>query len=243
VSYLGVIRDITRKKRAEKQLLQAEKLSMTGKIARSIAHEVRNPLTNLSLALEQLKDEVDNTDDADLYFDIIKRNAGRISKLIDDLMNSSKTREMKLEPVELDKVVNEALQLVKDRLKLKNIKLKTDLEQVNQKLNLDSEQIRNALLNLFINAIEAMEPDKGVLEISTAFNDDEAKIEVRDNGKGIPEKHLNSLFEPFFSNKEKGSGLGLVSVQNIVNAHKGNIDVSSEMGKGTTFTIYIPIKV
>lgn len=236
--YQGILRDISLRKRAEKELLMAEKLSMTGKIARSIAHEVRNPLTNLNLALEQLRDEIpEDNETAELYADIIKRNANRIEQLISEMLNSSKQKQLQLRTISLNDIVKEAIKLSRDRIRLSGIKLETNIEENIPQLNLDAELLRNALLNIIINAIEAMEQNQGVLKISTYQNDDHVCVSIRDNGKGISKEHLENLFDPFYTDKKSGMGLGLTSVQNIIHSHKGSIDVDSELGKGTTFVI------
>lgn len=234
--YLAVIRDMTRRKNAEKELLQVEKLSMTGKIARSIAHEIRNPLTNLSLALEQLKDEVPEEVDADLYFDIIKRNAERINGLITDLLNSSKPKALNLVKTSLNDVILSSIELIKDRINLKEMQLDINLSKEIPDLHLDKDQLKTALLNLLINAIEAMKDGEGTLEISS-WQEENIYLSVKDNGKGISEEHMKMLFEPFFSGKRSGTGLGLLSVQNILHSHNAKINVESELGKGTSFTI------
>lgn len=240
--FLGVIHDITKRRQADRELIQAEKLSMTGKIARTIAHEVRNPLTNLSLALEQLKDEVPvEIEDAALYFNIIERNTSRIGKLITDLLNSSKPKELKLVRQSLNDQVKEAVKLVKDRIKLMNISLEQNYAQNLPDIPIDTDQLKVALLNLLINAIEAMKPDVGVLKVSTEIMNDTVTIEVKDNGKGISEEDQERLFEPFFTSKNEGTGLGLTTVQNIIHGHKGYISMSSKLGEGTSFVIKLKI--
>lgn len=235
---LGVIFDMTTRKRAERELVVAEKLSMTGKIARTIAHEVRNPLTNLSLALDQLKDEVpDEIEDAALYFEIIERNATRIGALISDLLSSSKPRDLKLVPLSLNEAVKSSLKLVDDRLKLKDISLVEDYSTDLPNLSIDQEQLSMALLNLYVNAIEAMKIGEGELLISTYREEDRIVLSISDNGEGIPDKHLPQLFEPFFSAKKEGTGLGLTAVQNIIRSHNASIIVESEVGVGTAFYI------
>ncbi|KYG83425.1 PAS domain-containing sensor histidine kinase [Roseivirga echinicomitans] len=236
--YQGIIKDITRKKMSERELIWAEKLSMTGKIARSIAHEVRNPLTNLSLALEQLKDEIPaEVKEADLYIDIIERNSKRIGNLITELLESSKPKSLKLTKSLLNEVVEDTLDLVKDRLKLQGMKLEEDYDPSIPLIPLDSDQMKTALVNLFVNAIEAMKPDKGVLSIKTYLEDGTIFLEVADNGIGISDENIDSLFEPFFTAKTGGMGLGLTSVQNIIKSHTGQISASSVVGEGTVFQI------
>lgn len=241
-SYIGVIRDMTKRRQADKELVQAEKLSMTGKIARTIAHEVRNPLTNLTLALEQLKDEIpEDVEDADLYLSIIKRNSDRIGQLITDLLNSSKPKDLKLVKQPLNAVVDQSISLVRDRLKLQNMTLSEKLDDALPDIALDADQMNIALLNLFINAIEAMKPDKGELKVTTMLEGDRVEVYVSDNGKGLSKEDMSKLFEPFFTGKTEGTGLGLTTVQNIVRSHNGNIHAESEVGKGTTFKISFPV--
>jgi PAS domain S-box-containing protein len=238
INYLGVIRDITLRRQVEEDILVAEKLSMTGKIARTIGHEIRNPLTNLSLALEQLRDEIpDDMQDAELYLNIIERNSKRIGKLITDLLNSSKPKELRLEMQSIKNLIAEVLWLVNDRLNLQNMKLMESYPEGDVMVPLDKDQFKIALLNLFINAIEAMKPDHGVLKVSLNVDDDVLTIKIEDNGSGIPDKDIKHLFEPFFTAKKKGSGLGLTTVQNIIHGHKGKIEVESQINQGTIFII------
>ncbi len=240
--YQGIVRDVTDQKRAQHELLIAEKLSMTGKIARSIAHEVRNPLTNLGLALEQLKDELPPNDPATmLYTDIIHRNVGRIGQLITEMLNSSKARDLNRQMQPLSAVVRATLALVTDRLKLKSMTLITDFADDNCPAPLDSDQLKTALLNIMVNAVEAMEPGRGVLTVETHCTDDNRVcVMINDNGSGISDENRQRLFDPFFTAKSGGMGLGLTATQNIVNSHKGSIEVESKVGEGTTFRLLFP---
>ena len=242
--YLGVIRDMSRRKQAERQILRAEKLSMTGKLARTIAHEVRNPLTNITLALEQLQDEVEGkVEDADLYIDMIRRNAERVGNLITDLLNSSKPKEVTLKQQSLQVVVGEALALVMDRINLQEMTAKEEYDKDLPLLPLDKDLLKVALVNLFINAIEAMRPEEGMLHVSTSRNESHIVLSIADNGIGIPPENINQLFEPFFTAKKEGTGLGLTTVSNIIHSHGGHIDVQSQQGEGTTFSLFFPLPV
>ena len=242
VWYQGIVRDITEQKKAQQELIIAEKLTMTGKLARSIAHEVRNPLTNLSLALDQLHEELaDRQEETQLYTDIIGRNVERISTLITDMLNSSKPRELDRKPQDLNEVVRDTLGFVTDRIKLKQMQLTTHYSTDNCIALLDSEQVRMALGNILINAVEAMEPGRGKLWINTLCIDDtQVGVVIRDNGSGIAPENIQRLFDPFFTGKQSGMGLGLTATQNIVTSHRGQIEVDSQMGQGTTFRITFP---
>jgi len=235
--YQGVIHDRTDKKRAERELLVAEKLATTGQMARSIAHEVRNPLTNLHLALEQLKDEIED-ESVDLYLDIIQRNAERIGQLVTDMMSSSKPKPLNKQQISINKLLDETLQKTQDRFQLRGIKLQKDFETEIANFQGDEEQLKTAFLNIIINAIEAMEENKGKLQVATYVEDSHIVTEIKDNGRGISEEKINRLFDPFFTAKKGGMGLGLTSTKNILNNHDARLEVESEEGKGTTFYVY-----
>lgn len=245
--YQGIIHDISVRKRAEQELIMAEKYSMSGKIARSIAHEVRNPLTNLNLALEQLKEEVGEENEmVELYSEIIKRNADRIDQLITELLSSSKPKQLTLSEENLNTTVQETIDLTLDRINLKKMKLIQGYDDDLPTLKLDKDKFKMAILNILINAIEAMEEEKGVLEVKTFMEDDNAVLIIKDNGKGIPKDDLTKLFDPFFTGKKSGMGLGLTTTQNIIKSHEGKIYVDSTVGEGTTFKIILqtnPVKI
>ena len=240
--YQGIVRDVTEQKRAQQELITAEKLTMTGKIARSIAHEVRNPLTNLSLALDQLKDELMSNDEyINMLTDIIRRNVDRIGQLVTEMLNSSKPRDLDRREQDLNEVVLDTLKLVRDRLKLKSMKLVTDFEPNGCIALIDREQVKTALINILINAVEAMEPEKGILTVRTRCTDDNRMtVFIEDNGSGISDENRRRLFDPFFTGKAAGMGLGLTATQNIVASHRGTIDVDSQLGHGTSFRISFP---
>lgn len=241
--FQGIIHDLTVRKKAERELLMAEKLSMTGKIARSIAHEVRNPLTNLNLALEQLKEEINTEAETDtaLFIDIIHRNASRIEQLISEMLNSSRPGELNLQKVQPAVLIEETLQLSIDRIQLREIRLEKKVKNELPYIYVDPEKLKMAFLNIIINAIEAMETEEGRLLIEADTEGAHLVVQFTDNGKGIAQEEVDKLFDPFYTGKKGGMGLGLTSVQNILQSHKAGIEVRSKPGEGTTFAIYIPV--
>jgi PAS domain S-box-containing protein len=240
--YQGIIHDLTLRKKAEKDMLLAERLSMTGKIARTIAHEVRNPLTNLTLALDQLKDEIPDKNEAVLlYSDIIERNANRIEQLIGEMLNSSRPKELDLGLIPLEDVIEETLGMAIDRINLSQIRLEKNIQKDLPKLLADKEKLKIALLNIVINAVEAMKPSKGILKVEARMVDGVAFVCISDNGKGIDLEDMEKLFDPFYTNKEGGMGLGLTSTKNILNSHSATIEVKSKINEGTTFCIYFKL--
>jgi PAS domain S-box-containing protein len=236
----GLLHDITELKKAEKATLQAEKLAATGRLVQTLAHEVRNPLNNINLSLEQLHHEIQQNDDVEIYMEIIQRNSKRISDIITELLNSSRPAEMSLENKPLQVIMDESISASLDRITLQKVKL--DINYIPQPafVKADSEKLKLAFLNILINAVEAMEEDKGVLSISIQSDKINHIVKIRDNGSGIAEENMSKLFEPYFTSKRNGLGLGLAATLNILQSHKGRIEVASELGKGSEFTITFP---
>ncbi len=236
----GLLHDITELKKAEKATLQAEKLAATGRLVQTLAHEVRNPLNNINLSLEQLHHEVKDVDDAEMYMEIIQRNSKRISDIITELLNTSRPAEMSLHSKPLQVILDESVAAALDRITLQKVKLHINYTKSPAYVKADAEKLKLAFLNILINAVEAMEEEKGCLEISIESDKDSHIVKIRDNGSGITEENLSKLFEPYFTSKRNGLGLGLAATLNILQAHKGRIEVTSELNKGSQFTITFP---
>lgn len=239
MGYQGIIKDITAIKQTEAELRNAERLSLVGNMARTIAHEIRNPLTNINLASSQLEDEVEGGEAED-YLEIIARNTRRIEDLITEMLNSSKMTSVELEPVNLNDVIQGAIEHTRDRMELKNVELKLELDGTIPEAMLDQAKLQMAMVNLIINAVEAMDKPEPWLAIKTARSGNSFLITVEDNAAGISKEAQKKLFEVFYTGKQKGMGLGLTTVQNTIKKHNGSIVVSSELGKGTIFSITIP---
>jgi signal transduction histidine kinase len=218
-------------------MLIAERLSLTGKLARTVAHEVRNPLTSLSLALEQLKDEMPAHDESmTLYTDVMARNITRIEQLIGELLNSSKPKELNVELTDVLEVLEETISLTIDRVNLNQMKLERKFCDL-PRILLDREKMKIAFINIIVNAIEAMRAGEGILQIETRHANGFVTIVFADNGKGIAKQDLDKLFDPFFTDKVGGMGLGLTSTKNILTSHNASLDVQSTLAVGTSFII------
>lgn len=239
VQIQGIIHDMTTVKKAEKATLQNEKLAATSRLVRTLAHEVRNPLNNITMSAEQLGDPT-ATEDHPLYLDIIKRNSIRINSLITELLHSQLPKDNMRKSSCLQDVINEVFATAIDRITLKKIQHKASLPTVPVFIPADRENLKIALLNIIINAVEAMSEDTGVLTVDLSANDKKAILSISDNGCGISEEHINHIFEPYFTRKRNGTGLGLAFTLNIIRAHNAALDVSSTPGNGTTFTITFP---
>lgn len=235
-SYIqGVLHDITSRKKAEKSAIQVEKLAAAGRLVRTLAHEVRNPLNNIQVAAQQILPSVTGEDDK-LYMDIISRNTQRISNLITHLLQSSVPSEIKTARESLQDILGEALQEAGDKATLNKVRVKTHLPANTAWAMLDRTKIRIALLNIIINAIEAMN-EGGELSVSLMSDEDRHTIMISDTGMGITEENLARLFEPYFTSKRNGMGLGLAATLNFIQAHNGSVDAVSSPGEGTTFII------
>jgi two-component system, sporulation sensor kinase E len=227
----------------EKNLRESEKFAITGRIALVIAHEVRNPLTSVKLALHQLKDETREIGQplADL-FAIAERNCDRINHLITNLLVSTKFSELNYEAVSINELLDEAIDLARDRFEMEGITIRKNYSQDLCEVYVDKEKIKIALLNILINAVEAVEKNKGIITVTTEEKNNKCVVTIRDNGKGISPDDLNRIFEPYFSSKENGIGLGLTSTQTIIYNHRGTIHVESQLSKGTSFVVTFDFK-
>jgi signal transduction histidine kinase len=230
---------------ANKELIQMrsiEKFAATGRIARTIAHEVRNPLTNINLAIEQIKSDLpQQAGDQGVLFDMVTRNSNRINQLITDLLNSTKFSELDYKAISLCGIMDEALELAKDRILLNNVNVERNYINKVCLVFADAEKLRIAFLNIIVNAIEAMEKGKAILKVCLKQQDAKYVITIADNGSGMDSDALSRVFEPYFTSKSKGTGLGLTNSQNIILNHKGSITVESEVKAGTVFNITLDV--
>ncbi len=236
----GIIHDITNLRKAERVTLQAEKLAAAGRLVRTLAHEVRNPLNNITLSVENLLQEV-HEEGTQFYLEMIMRNSKRISDLISELLNTSKPTDIALDQHILQALMDEVIAAAVDRLTLKRIKLHVTYPDDFLEIRADKEKLKIALLNIVINAIEAMEEVEGNLHISLTHAMNYAILRIQDNGCGISEENISRLFEPYFTQKRNGVGLGLAFTLNILQAHKASIEVNSALGSGTAFLITFPL--
>lgn len=230
--------------KANKELIQMrsiEKFASTGRIARTIAHEVRNPLTNINLAVDQLKSELNGSlqdkENSGMMLEMISRNSIRINQLITDLLNSTKFTELVYKRVSVNQLLDETLELAKDRIQLNNITVMKNYADDICDISVDVEKIKIAFLNIIVNAIEAMEPSSGILQLKTDSKENKCVVTITDNGPGMDPDAQSKLFEPYFTTKSKGTGLGLTNTQNIILNHNGTISIQSQKGKGSSFMI------
>lgn len=235
------ISDLTKIMEQEAELKKAEKINMSARMARMIAHEVRNPLTNIRLAvgeLSSISDAQNDNQDVKLLEKMIERNTVRISDLIDDLLKSARPPELEIVHANLKEVINAAIDFCQDRVELLNVKLIKAYCSHEIEGEWDPEKLKIALVNIIINSIEAMgETEHPELIITLTEEEGSPVIYIRDNGKGMNEETLQSIYDPFFTNRNNGMGLGMTATLSIINMHKGKIVVHSSEGNGTEFKI------
>lgn len=240
--FVMTVTDISETRRAQELLAESDRLAITGGIARTIAHEVRNPLTNLHMALEQMLDELEPQVRQEIqpYSDILQRNMHRISKLITDLLESSKARELDKQHCAVRTLLERAVASVQDRMGLLGMQARVEVANDVDQVMADADMIGVALTNLCINAVEAMEEGAGLLLLKAELYKGRVRISVADNGKGIAEENIQRLFQAFYSGRSGGMGLGLTSARTILNAHGVHMDVKSALCQGTTFMLTFP---
>ncbi|WP_226087565.1 ATP-binding protein [Mesobacillus sp. S13] len=236
---LIIIKDITEQRKTEDQLQVAEKLSVIGQMAAGIAHEIRNPLTAIKGFTQLLSEHP--AEEAENYAEIILDELARIESIVGDLLVLAKPQASNLSYVDLIPLVNGVVNLLNPQAALSDafIKIKTDTREIY--LECEPDKIKQVLINLIQNSLEAM-TKSGEILVDISKDCEDASIRVIDQGTGIPEDRLNKLGEPFYSTKEKGTGLGLMICQKIIKNHGGKIYFSSIVDEGTTVTITLPIK-
>jgi two-component system, sporulation sensor kinase E len=240
-SFQGVLHDITELENAEKERIQADKLKLMSRMARILGHEVRNPLSNIVLASEELRVDNEDNEDMVMMLGMIHRNAKRISVLIDSFLNNTRHSELQKENTIIEEAIHEAISNCKDRMTLKNINFISYGIDSQHYFHIDHQKIVIAITNILINAIEAVSSnDSPKLFVDLKVENDTASITIKDNGCGMSAETKENLFTPFYSSKQGGLGLGMTNTKNIFDLHKAKVIVESEINIGTTFLISIP---
>jgi PAS domain S-box-containing protein len=241
VMLTGFVEDITERKSAEAQLRQAEKMASLGLLSGGIAHSLRNPLSVISACAQM---QLQHPDDADLRIDCARRidaATQRAARVIDNLLRLARPQDAPMVAVDVPALVNEVLVLLADHLAMHHVVLEQKLESGLPAIRGNPPLLQQVLVDLLLNACTAM-TDGGTLTISAAqVEAGWVEIGVQDTGCGIPREMLSHVFEPFFTTRPSGVGLGLPVSWSIIRQHGGTIQVESEMGKGTTFTIRLPV--
>ena len=240
------IEDITEKKAKEARLRRAENLAALTTLTAGVAHEIKNPLGSISIHIQLIQKALGNgangknTETIQNYLDIVNEEVDRLNGIIVDFLFAVRPMDVNLVAQNLNDLVHELFEFIHYELEEQKIRLEFNLDDRMPELQLDVKYMKQALLNIVKNAISAM-PEGGTLRVETIARDDQVELSIRDTGVGIPEENMTKIFEPYFTTKDFGSGLGLTLVYKIVKEHLGDIEINSKVGEGTTISLSFPI--
>lgn len=228
---------------ASNKLIQAEKLASIGRISAGIAHEIRNALTSVKLNIQKLvqSDRLDETEKE--HLSISQEGIGQMEKFVKELLDFTRVSELNLARFSLEQILDESIKTLADTLELKKVVLEKSYEEGSPQVLVDADKLKQVFLNILRNAFEAVE-EKGKINISLSLLKEQEGSKIRvfisDNGCGIPEENRETIFEPFYTTKASGIGLGLPIARKIIEQHKGTIRVKENAAQGTSFEILIP---
>lgn len=240
---IGMSRDISERKRLEQKVLENERLASIGELSSTLAHEIRNPLSAIKMTIQILSKNLKVEGFDKKRFDIALTEIRRLDRFLQDMLHFARPVTMSKSPNSLSDIVAECLFLLEDKARSRNIQISLDKSQAKRKALLDFSKMEEVFLNILLNSMDAM-PKGGEIHVTVtdvaAPSGQMVQVQIEDTGIGIPKEQLSRIYEPFFSTKTEGAGLGLSNVKRIVEAHSGSIEVESQMNVGTTFTIQIP---
>jgi two-component system sensor histidine kinase HydH len=237
-----IFRDLREIRELQEQVRRSERLASLGSLASGVAHEIRNPLSSIKGFAQYFKEQFEEGSEDNSYATVMIQEVDRLNRVITQLLDLARPRELRVHPFPLSQILEHPLKLIRPDLEKKGMKLILGSIQ-DDEVEVDSDQITQALLNIFLNAMESM-GGGGELRVRTIPNPGKKGVEIwiSDTGPGIGKEELTRIFDPFFSTKKKGTGLGLAITAKIIEAHRGEISVESEKGRGATFKIFLPVK-
>jgi signal transduction histidine kinase len=222
------------------QMSRAEHFATLGELATGLAHEIRNPLAGIAGVIEIVGRDLPASSPAKAVVKDVREEIAQINRILTDLLGTARPRASEMRPSDLNTTVEHAVMLARQQVLSKPIKIAFTPSPDMPEVDHDSDQIHQVLLNLLLNSVQAIE-GSGVVRVLVFESDSDAVITVSDTGRGIPAEHLPNIFRPFFTTKGNGTGLGLSLARRIIEEHHGRIEVSSSSGKGTTFSVMLPV--
>lgn len=240
VGTILILRDLGEVRRLQEEVRRKEKLAALGNLAAGIAHEIRNPLSSIKGFATYFGTKFPEGSEDRESASVMIREVDRLNRVISELLEFARPSELRLRPTEVNELMRHALRLIEPDAKAKKIEIRFSPTEGLPRVAIDPDRFTQALLNLYLNAIQAMD-DGGVLSVNSSVGQNgEVRIQVADTGAGIRAEDLDKIFDPYFTTKARGTGLGLPIVHKIIEAHGGDIRVKSVVKKGTAFTIFIP---
>lgn len=244
-SFNFMVQKLREKQALEEKLREVEHLSGIAQFAKSIAHEIRNPLNFIGLSIDHLKEkypllENDKKEKFESLISSIKQEIQRLDKLVEDFLDYGRPLRLTIKEVDLDSLIEDVMSLVRAKAEIDNIEIHREYEKLPM-LSIDPELIKTCIFNVILNAFQAM-PEGGTLTVRTQATDNKVFLIIEDTGIGVSKENLSKVFDPFFSTKGTGFGLGLAMTKRVVEEHGGKVDFQSMEGKGTTVSITLPVK-
>lgn len=241
IGAMGIYKDITQFEELSQQIQRADKLAVVGELAAGTAHEIRNPLTTIKGFIQLLKAEIKD-DSKQQYIDLILEEISHINEIIREMLLLAKPSYPKKSLVSINSIINDMVSFMGSEALLHNIEIKIGEKKEIPDIEIDERQVKQVFINIIRNSIQAMDKS-GVITISTEYNKSEKRIEVifADQGKGIPEEQIAKIYEPFFTTKADGTGLGIPVSYQIMKNHGGDLIIKSELYKGTEVKLYFPL--
>jgi two-component system sensor histidine kinase HydH len=240
VGQVVILRDLSEIRRLQNEIQRQEKLAALGGLAAGVAHEVRNPLSSIKALATFFAGQFAKGSEAHEAAGVMIQEVDRLNRVITELLEFARPSELNRQPNDIGLLLSRSIQLIQQDANNKSIDIDLQTDKDICTVWIDSDRLAQCLLNLYINAIQAME-DGGTLSVRcSAGNADDVNIIVQDTGSGITSEQIGNIFDPYFTTKKRGTGLGLAIVYKIVEAHQGQISVHSTMGQGTLFNITIP---
>jgi two-component system, sporulation sensor kinase E len=237
--HLAILHDVTERKEMEDKLRKSDTLNVVGELAAGIAHEIRNPMTALKGFIQLLQGSV--KEDFSMYFEVITSELKRIELIITEFLILAKPQAIQYQQQNLKKIIHDTIDLLTPQAALGNIQFVLDAAEELSEIYCEPNQLKQVFINILKNGIEVMSKGGAIHVSINPLPEDMIRVSFRDHGHGIPEDKIKRLGEPFYTTKERGTGLGLMVSYKIIAEHKGRIEVESEEGEGTTFHIYLPI--
>ena len=239
------IEDITEKRKYEYRLRRAENLASLTTLAAGVAHEIKNPLGSISIHIQLLqkaleKKNIKKDGQTDKYFSVLKEEVERLNRIVVDFLFAVRPMNLELREGDINGIISQLMEFVRYEMEQSKIMCLLELDENLPRILLDERYMKQAFLNLVTNAKAAM-PKGGVLTVATNFVDNEIRISVCDTGIGIKEENLAKIFEPYFTTKDTGTGLGLTQVYKIIREHQGEITIDSAPNQGSEFKIILPV--